>query len=195
MNRPRLLLHICCAPDEAWVVKTMKDNYHLHCFFSNPNITDRDEYVLRCREARKVTEFYNVEFSEDDYKPVLWEQSVAEALFTSEGGERCRRCFYLRLSRTASFCSSIGWCDFTTVMSISPHKNIKDLNAIGTECAEQKGLNYHCYDFKKKDGFRNSIILSKELNLYRQDYCGCRLSKAESEARKSAKVQMTSQVI
>jgi predicted adenine nucleotide alpha hydrolase (AANH) superfamily ATPase len=194
MTRPRLLLHICCAPDEAWVVKTLKDNYQLHCFFSNPNIDDRDEYFHRCNEARKVADFYNVEFSEDDYKPQLWEQCVAEVLHTPEGGERCRMCFYLRLSRTASFCSSIGWSDFTTVMSISPHKNIRDLNAIGTECAKQKGINYHCYDFKKKDGFRNSILLSKELSLYRQDYCGCRLSRVESKARTNAKVQMISKV-
>lgn len=187
MILPRLLLHICCAPDEAWVVRTLKDKFQLHCFFCNPNISDRYEYILRSSEARNVAGFYNVDFTEDDYIPELWEKTVADAENTPEGGERCRRCFRLRLDRTASFCSSKGWTDFTTVMSISPHKNIRDLNAIGTECAQRHGLTYHCYDFKKKDGFRNSILLSKELNLYRQDYCGCRLSKAESELRKVKK--------
>lgn len=189
MNLPRLLLHICCAPDEAWVVKTLKDSFQLHCFFCNPNISDRDEYLLRSREASKVTRHYDVIFTEDNYNPEIWEETVADVMNTPEGGERCRRCFSLRLERTASFCTTIGWTDFTTVMSISPHKNIRDLNEIGTACAQKHGLNYHCYDFKKKDGFRNSILLSKELNLYRQDYCGCRLSKAESENRKKRKLE------
>jgi predicted adenine nucleotide alpha hydrolase (AANH) superfamily ATPase len=188
MTTPRLLLHICCAPDEAWVVKTLKDTFDLHCFFCNPNISDYEEYVLRCNEARKVADFYAVAFTEDEYIPEHWENAVCDVITTPEGGERCRRCFKLRLERTAAFCASIGWTDFTTVMSISPHKNIRDLNSIGTQCAHVLGLTYHCYDFKKKDGFRNSIILSRELNLYRQDYCGCRLSRLEAEARKIRKL-------
>ncbi len=187
MSAAHLLLHICCAPDEAWVVKTLKDSFELHGFFCNPNITDPAEYVLRCSEARKVADHYGVAFTEDEYLPEIWETAVCDVTTTPEGGERCRRCFKLRLERTAAFCKSIGWTDFTTVMSISPHKNIRDLNSIGTECAQKFGLTYQCYDFKKKDGFRNSIILSRELQLYRQDYCGCRLSRLEAEARKIKK--------
>jgi predicted adenine nucleotide alpha hydrolase (AANH) superfamily ATPase len=191
MTTPRLLLHICCAPDEAWVVKTLKDTFELHCFFCNPNISDYEEYVLRCNEARRVSDYYGVAFTEDEYTPELWENVVCDFTSTPEGGERCRRCFKLRLERTAAFCASIGWRDFTTVMSISPHKNIRDLNSIGTQCAQEHSLTYQCYDFKKKDGFRNSIILSRELKLYRQDYCGCRLSRLEAEARKMKKTVNT----
>lgn len=183
MDKPKLLLHICCAPDEAWVVHTLADHYSLHCFFCNPNIAPEAEYTLRLQEAEKVARHYNVPFSADEYDPDSWETAVAPFFHTPEGGERCFHCFALRLLRTARFCRSIAFPAFTTVMSISPHKRITTLNETGTAAAKEYGVRYECFDFKKKDGFKKSITLSNELGLYRQDYCGCRFSRTERDER------------
>jgi epoxyqueuosine reductase len=187
MRKPKLLLHICCAPDEAWVVHSLSDRYSLYCFFCNPNIAPESEYLLRLREAEKVAKHYNVPFAVDRYDPDSWEKSVLPSSHTPEGGERCFHCFTLRLERTARFCAEIGFPAFTTVMSISPHKKIGTLNETGTAAARKYHVLYECFDFKKKDGFRNSIALSNELGLYRQDYCGCRLSSAERDQRVTAR--------
>ena len=178
-----LVLHICCAPDEAWVVHTLNEQFDLHCFFCNPNIAPETEYRLRCKEARNVAAHYSVPFYEDRYDPGSWEEAIAPAAGTPEGGERCRRCFDLRLERTARFCAEHDFPAFTTVMSISPHKRIGMLHTAGNAAAAANSVVYREFDFKKKDGFRNSIVLSRELGLYRQDYCGCRLSRAERDAR------------
>ena len=181
--KPILVLHICCAPDEAWVVQSLKDDYNLHCFFCNPNISPENEYLLRLKEAEKVAVHYNVPFSADAYTPEAWETTVAAWITTPEGGERCRHCFRLRLLKTAEFCALNDFSDFTTVMSISPHKRITMLNEAGNFAAAKCNVRYLEFDFKKKDGFRKSIILSRELDLYRQDYCGCYLSRAERDER------------
>lgn len=182
-KKPRLLLHICCAPDEAWVVNTLGSSYSLHCFFCNPNISPEDEYEKRLDEARRVAKHFNVPFSADEYYPESWELATGPFHATPEGGERCRRCFDLRLLRSAAFCREIGFPAFTTVMSISPHKKISMLNESGAAAAAHYNVTYCPFDFKKKDGFKQSIALSRELGLYRQDYCGCRLSRAERDLR------------
>lgn len=182
--KPKLVLHVCCAPDEAYVVHTLKESRDLACFFCNPNITPVEEYDLRLNEARKVAGQYDVPFAADDYVPDLWESAVQDAADTPEGGERCRRCFLLRLRRTAAFCKAMGVSSFTTVMSISPHKSITLLNECGNIAAGESGVFYEPFDFKKKDGFRISTVLSRKLGLYRQDYCGCRLSRNERDLRK-----------
>ncbi|MFP4417773.1 MAG: epoxyqueuosine reductase QueH [Fibrobacterota bacterium] len=184
--KPRLLLHICCAPDEAWVVHSLNQDFELHCFFCNPNIKPAEEYHKRLAEARRVAQIYGVAFDADEYVPRLWEEAVSGLEHTPEGGLRCEQCFLLRLRQTARFCRSIGWSHFTTVMSISPHKKISMLNETGKVAAKEYGVIYEPYNFKKKDGFLNSIKHSKALGLYRQDYCGCPLSKAERERRQKS---------
>ena len=174
--KPKLVLHVCCAPDEAYVVQTLMESRDLVCFFCNPNIAPAEEYDLRLRQARQVAERYGVHFSADGYAPDTWEIAMKGAGDTPEGGERCRRCFTLRLRRTAAFCQARGLPSFTTVMSISPHKSVVLLNECGIAAAREYGVAYEPSDFKKKDGFRNSTLLSKKLGLYRQDYCGCRFS-------------------
>lgn len=181
--KPDLLLHICCAPDEAWVVHTLRDQFTLHCFFCNPNISPKSEYILRCEEAARVADHFMVPFTADDYNPSTWENAVLPYRETPEGGERCRHCFSLRLMRSAAQCKALGIESFTTVMSISPHKKITVLNEEGAKAAKAFGVSYLPYDFKKNNGFRNSITLSKELGLYRQDYCGCELSRKERDER------------
>jgi predicted adenine nucleotide alpha hydrolase (AANH) superfamily ATPase len=182
--KPKLALHVCCAPDEAYVVQTLRETRDLHCFFCNPNITPADEYDLRLREARLVAEQYDIRFSADGYAPDTWESAMTGAEESPEGGERCRRCFLLRLRRTAAFCKGNGLPSFTTVMSISPHKSAALLDECGTAAARESGVTYEPFDFKKKDGFRESTVLSRKLGLYRQDYCGCRLSRKERDLRK-----------
>jgi hypothetical protein len=182
--KPRLLLHICCAPDEAWVVHSLKNEYDLHCFFCNPNISPQEEYAKRLSEASRVAAQYGVSFTEDNYAPDTWETAIAPFAHTPEGAQRCRSCFRLRLRATAQVCTSLGIPAFTTVMSVSPHKRITMLNEEGCAAAAAFGVVYECLDFKKKGGFTKSIELSRRLGLYRQDYCGCRLSRAERDARK-----------
>lgn len=182
--KPHLVLHICCAPDEAWVVHSLRESYSLHCFFCNPNIAPASEYRLRLQEARSVAERFEVPFTEDTYDPDSWENAVMGVADTPEGGDRCSQCFTLRLGRTARFCAESGITSFTTVMSISPHKKITMLNEAGAAAAKEFGVEYIEFDFKKKDGFRKSIELSAALGLYRQDYCGCRLSRLERDRRR-----------
>ena len=186
--KPQLLLHICCAPDEAWVVHTLSVEYDLRSYFCNPNIQPQHEYEKRLAEAARTAAHYNVSFDSEPYRPQEWEDSVKDYTDTPEGGARCEQCFLLRLRQTARFCVSIGWQRFTTVMSISPHKRIDMLNKTGLMAAAEFGLIYEPFNFKKNNGFLNSIKLSKELGLYRQDYCGCRLSKSEREQRNKAKL-------
>jgi predicted adenine nucleotide alpha hydrolase (AANH) superfamily ATPase len=181
--KPKLLLHICCAPDEAYVVQTLADTHDLRCFFCNPNIQPAEEYEKRLIEARKTAEHFCVPFEAAQYDPISWENAVADRVDTPEGGARCEACFLLRLRKTAQFCSLTGWPAFTTVMSVSPHKNIDQLNKAGMLTAGEYGVSYEQFNFKKNDGFIKSIRLSKELGLYRQDYCGCRLSKIERDQR------------
>ena len=179
--KEKLVLHICCAPDEAWVVKSLQEEYDLYCFFCNPNIDSNEEYEKRLEEAKKVAGIFKVPIAGDPYEPESWNKAIHGFEHTPEGGERCMECFGLRLGRTAKFCKDLGWPLFTTVMSISPHKNIEMLNSAGEQAAQEYGVAYKKFNFKKKDGFKNSINLSKELGLYRQDYCGCMLSKRERE--------------
>jgi epoxyqueuosine reductase len=188
MSKQKLLLHICCAPDEAYVVHTLHQEYELTCFFCNPNIFPHDEYHLRLNEAKKTANIYSVPFFADEFRPETWEAAIKDFENTLEGGERCCRCFMLRLRQTAAFCAKAGLPAFTTVMSVSPHKNITMLGECGAKAAEEFGVRYMPFDFKKRDGFRKSVLLSNELGLYRQNYCGCRLSLAEAEARKQKKM-------
>jgi predicted adenine nucleotide alpha hydrolase (AANH) superfamily ATPase len=181
--KPKLLLHVCCAPDAAWVLNLLKNEYDMCCYFFNPNIFPEEEYNKRLNEAKKVAELFNVPLVFEPYNPLEWETAVKNFLDTKEGGKRCEECFYLRLRQTAKYCKNAGYNSFTTVMSISPHKNIDMLNAAGKKSAQEFGVIYAEFNFKKKNGFLNSIKLSKELNLYRQNYCGCRLSLKERDER------------
>lgn len=186
-SRQDLVLHICCAPDEAWGAHTLRDKYNIRGFFCNPNIDHEEEYDLRLEEARRVAAHYGIPLEADKYDPQSWEESIAPFADTPEGGERCRQCFLLRLRRTADFCRKTGGKLFSTVMSVSPHKSITMLNETGSASASEYGITYECLNLKKNDGFRKSVILSKELGLYRQDYCGCRLSRKERDIRSRKK--------
>jgi len=185
MKEP-LVLHICCAPDEAWGITVLKEQYDLTCFFCNPNISPEPEYNLRLDEAYKVAKHFDIPFLSDSYDPQSWEQAIEPHICTPEGGARCKACFLLRFNRTAVFCNSVSINQFATVLSVSPHKNIKLLNETGHTSASEHDVNFIETNLKKNDGFKKSTILSESLGLYRQDYCGCRLSRDERNLRKAS---------
>jgi predicted adenine nucleotide alpha hydrolase (AANH) superfamily ATPase len=185
-TKPKLLLHICCAPDEAYAVDLIRGEYELRCFFCNPNIFPVEEFQLRLKEAERAAEIYGVPFTWDEYDHGHWTGAVVDKGLsdTPEGGARCRECFLLRLGRTAEACKKMKWPAFGTVMSVSPHKKTAMLDEAGRMAAATHGVGYAPFDFKKKDGFKKSIVLSRHLGLYRQGYCGCGLSLREMERRK-----------
>jgi epoxyqueuosine reductase len=174
---PKLLLHSCCAPCSSYVLKYLSPYFSITVFFFNPNIHPKEEYHRRLAEQKRLIEHLptknKVSFLEGKYEPKLFFQEVQGLEQEKEGGERCFKCYELRLEKTAQKASELHFPYFTTTLSISPHKNAKKINQIGHKIAIAYQLNYLYSDFKKKDGFQRSIILSKQYHLYRQNYCGC----------------------
>ena len=180
-ERPRLLLHACCAPCSSYVLEYLCRYFEITLFFYNPNISPRSEYDMRLGELeRLVTDMGlgdGVTVVNSDYTPELFYQMAKGLESLPEGGERCRRCYELRLCKTAEAAKEGGFDYFTTTLSISPHKNAEWLNTIGEELSGKVGVKYLFSDFKKRGGYLRSCKLSEEYGLYRQDFCGCIYSK------------------
>ncbi len=186
--RPRLLLQVCCAPCSSYVVEYIARYFEITAFFYNPNISPEREFSFRLSELRRFLDeagYAGVSIMTPDYVPAEFYDAVRGMEALPEGGERCRVCYELRLRRTAEAALAGGFDYFTTTLSISPYKNAAWLNEIGLRLAGEVGVDYLCSDFKKKNGYKRSIALSAEYGLYRQDYCGCVYSKAESERRRA----------
>jgi len=183
MPKPRILVHVCCAPDALFVFGLLKEDYAVAGFFSNSNIHPRAEYDLRLEEARKVARTHGVPFIEDDYDPDGWLRLTRKFKDEPEKGRRCDVCYAARLGRTAERAAREGFDAFATVMSLSPWKKAAVMNRIGRQVAARYGLAFLEADFKKKDGFKKSVDLSRAHGLYRQDYCGCLYSRADAEKR------------
>ncbi len=177
MPKPRLLTHICCAPDAAYVIDLLMDTHEVIGFFSNSNIHPGDEYLRRLEDARRVAAHLGIRLIEDDYDPSLWLKVTHKLRHEPEKGRRCDVCYAFRMARTARTASALGFDGFATIMSLSPWKKAAALNRIGKMLGSRFGVEFLEADFKKKDGFRKSVVLSKELGLYRQDYCGCVYSR------------------
>ncbi|MBM4148910.1 MAG: epoxyqueuosine reductase QueH [Lentisphaerae bacterium] len=171
MKKPRLLLHVCCAPCAAHAAKTMSEDWEVTLFFSNSNISPPEEYERRLGEARKLAVACGAPLVEDAHDHAGWLRAVAGFEREPEGGARCERCFAYNLARAARFAAGHGFDAFTTTLSVSPHKNSSAIFRAGTGFG-----GFLETDFKKRDGFRKSIALARELGLYRQDYCGCEFS-------------------
>lgn len=189
-RRPRLLLHSCCAPCSSYVLELLSTVFELTVFYYNPNISPREEFEYRADEQIRLAESMPLE---GDVRVIRGDYDEEAFLHLSrgledvpEGGERCTRCFRLRLGKTAQMAKEGGYDYFTTTLSISPLKDAQRLNAIGGELAGQFGVPYLFSDFKKKNGYRRSCELSEQYGLYRQDYCGCIYSKQERERQKQA---------
>ncbi len=186
-QKPKLLLHVCCAPCASYVIEYLEKYFELTLFFYNPNITDYEEYLYRYSELQRFVE----ERGGTQHKIVTagYEKSeffaVAKGYESEpEGGKRCLNCYRLRLERSARYASETGHDYFATTLSISPYKRTDWLNSIGEELSREYNVKHLPSDFKKRGGYLRSIELSSIYDLYRQDFCGCAYSKAESELRR-----------
>ncbi len=200
-GRRKVLLHSCCAPCSSYVMEYLREYFDLTVFYYNPNITEAEEYRKRAEEQKRLIAEYNrqtdkgdfagmhssrsagrIHILEGEYEPERF-YGLAKGLETCpEGGERCFRCYRLRLEKTAEAAAELDFDYFTTTLTISPLKNAQKLNEIGEELAGKYGVEFLPSDFKKKDGYKRSVELSGQFGLYRQNYCGCVYSMAVSQS-------------
>lgn len=180
---PKLLLHSCCAPCSSYVIEYLSDYFEITVFYYNPNLYPDDEYEIRsCEQKRFISEFkskYPLSYLDAEFIPNEFYSRVKGLENEKEGGKRCEKCFELRLEKTAALAKEKDFDYFATTLTISPLKNAALINKIGSELSEKYGVRYLASDFKKKNGFKRSTELSRQYNLYRQDYCGCVFSKRE----------------
>lgn len=182
---PSLLLHSCCGPCSSYVMEYLSRYFHITVFYYNPNITEREEYEKRAAEQKRLIEKMNAGFRypaaflEGEYDAAAFFKMARGMEMLPEGGERCFRCYEMRLRRTAKEAKERGFGCFATTLTISPMKNAQKLNEIGGQIAEETGVRYLFSDFKKKNGYKRSVELSQEYGMYRQDYCGCVFSKRD----------------
>lgn len=182
---PKLLLHSCCAPCSSYVLEYLSNYFQITVFFYNPNIYPEEEYIKRVKEQQQLIKKMKVKnpiqfiegiYNTDDFF------NIAKGLENvKEGGERCLKCYELRLRKTLEIAEEKDFDYFTTTLTISPFKNAQKLNEIGMKLVENNKVKYLVSDFKKKEGYKRSIELSKKYNLYRQDYCGCIFSKIQKQ--------------
>lgn len=175
-NKPSLLLHSCCAPCSSYVLEYLSEHFNITVFYYNPNIYPEAEFYKRVEEQKRLIKEFNlsnIKFLEGRFDTSKFYEKIKGHENDTEGGDRCSICYNIRLEETAETAKKLGFEYFTTTLSISPMKNAVKLNTIGETIAEKYGLKYLISDFKKKNGYKRSIELSKEYNLYRQNYCGC----------------------
>lgn len=180
---PSLLLHSCCAPCSSYVLEYLSEYFKITVLYYNPNIFPLEEYKYRIEEQRRLIESLPaknpISFIPTEYEPEKFYEAVKGYENIPEGGERCFKCYELRLREAASYARRGDFDYFTTTLSISPLKKADKLNEIGLRLEEEYGVKYLCSDFKKKNGYKRSVELSAEYGLYRQEYCGCVFSKKE----------------
>ena len=201
---PRLLLHSCCAPCSSHCMEYLREYFDLTVFYYNPNITIAGEYEKRLAEEKRLIEAYNLQVEEQSFAdmhstPAAGKIGILEAPYDPEryleavkgyedcpeGGDRCGICFAMRLRESARAAAKNGFDCFTTTLTISPLKNASRLNEIGERAALEYGVPFLPSDFKKRNGYKRSIELSREYDLYRQDYCGCAFSRRDTVDRSS----------
>ena len=185
---PRLLLHACCAPCSSAVLEYLSQYFAITLLYYNPNIAPLEEYQKREAELRRLVSqmkfTHPVELLPCQYDGQAFVQAARGLEGEPEGGKRCEACFRLRLRYAAQEAARLRFDYYTTTLSISPMKNAPLLNQLGEEIGREFGVAHLPSDFKKKDGYKRSVQLSKEYDLYRQDYCGCAFSKAQRQREK-----------
>lgn len=173
----KIILHSCCAICSGYPISLLKDmGYQVIVYFYNPNIFPQEEYKKRLEAQKKLCEKFNCELIEGEYNTNNFYEAIKGFENEPEKGKRCDICFKLRLKETAKLATKLGVKNFTTSIVISPHKNFEKLTGIGNEIASNFGIEYVAINFKKNDGFLKTNKISKELKLYRQNYCGCEFS-------------------
>lgn len=190
---PTLFLHSCCAPCSSYVLEYLSDYFRITVFYYNPNIYPDEEYYKRVEEQKVFIERlpakYPIQFVEGNFDKERFYEITKGMEEVLEGGERCFRCYELRLREAAEYAKERGMDYFTTTLSISPLKNAQKLNEIGLALEQEYHVKYLVSDFKKKNGYKRSVELSKEYDMYRQDYCGCVFSKNQREREQQEKEQ------
>lgn len=176
-RKPTLLLHSCCAPCSTSVIDSLKDFFDLTVYYYNPNIYPEEEYAKRLSEQKKLCALLEIPVLEEIYAPTEFYEAVKGRENDYEGGLRCKICCGMRLEKTAKKAKESNFEYFTTTLSVSPLKNAGVLNETGLSLQEKYGVKYLIADFKKKDGYLNSVRLSEKYGLYRQNFCGCEFSR------------------
>lgn len=184
---PHVLLHACCAPCSSAVLERLAEYAEITLFFYNPNILPETEYCYRLKELKRLLEKMHlprkIRLLEGAYEPERF-LAFAQALADEpERGARCRKCIALRLEEAANIAKEIGADHFATTLTVSPHKDAAFINECGFAIAEEFGIPWLPSDFKKKEGYKRSIQLSSEYDLYRQDFCGCPFSRMQKQGK------------
>lgn len=185
----KILLHSCCGPCSTAVIQELTPYFDITILYYNPNISPKEEYEKRKKEQLKLLKEINhknkLDFIDCDYENEIYEEKIKGYENCKERGPRCTICFNLRLEKTAQIAKQKGFDYFCTTLTISPYKNAPLINKIGEKLAQKYQIKWLYSDFKKNNGYKESIELSKKYNLYRQDYCGCIYSKKERENKKN----------
>lgn len=176
-ERPALLIHSCCGPCSSYVLEYLTRYFDVTVLFYGPNIQPREEYDKRLEYQKKVLEHFGAGYMDCRYDGAAFDGAVRGLEKEPEGGARCTVCFELRIGETARLAAERGFDYYCTTLSVSPHKDAGRINDIGRAMGEKYGVRWLPSDFKKRGGYQRSIELSRELELYRQDYCGCLYSK------------------
>ncbi len=184
-HKKKILLHSCCGPCSTAVIDALKDYFHITILYYNPNIEPFEEYIKRKEEQKRYVKAINLDIQllDVDYDNERFKNITKNLESEPEGGMRCHKCYYLRLEKCASLAKKLGFDYFGTTLTVSPYKNAKVINEIGLSLEKsinknaKKNVFYLISDFKKKEGYKKSIELSKKYGLYRQEYCGCLYGK------------------
>lgn len=179
-GKPSILLHSCCAPCSSYVLEYLRNYFNITVLYYNPNIEPKEEYLKRKEEQINLIKnvYKDVSFLDCDYDNDIYEELIKGLEKEKEGGSRCYRCYKLRIEKTALLAQK-KFDFFGTTLTVSPHKNAKFINEIGLELEKKYDVKFLISDFKKNEGYKRSIVLSREYNLYRQDYCGCKYSRRD----------------
>ena len=183
-EKPSMLLHACCAPCSSYIIELLREYFNITLYFYNPNIYPKEEHDRRLNELKLFVERFDsnneIKLIEEVYTPIEFATCITGLENEKEGGQRCFKCYDLRLSRTAIKAKDDNFDYFCTTLSISPHKDAEKINEIGKELADIYDVKFLFSNFKKKNGFKRSLELSKDFDLYRQEYCGCEYSIRDS---------------
>jgi hypothetical protein len=175
-NKPKILLHICCAPCGVAVIDELVADYAVTAYFYNPNIYPQEECEKRLNEVRRICVGYGVDLIEGGYETEFWDNETKDLTSESEGGKRCKVCVKFRLKKAAKFARENGFEIFATTLSSGRQKNSEMINSIGNEVAREEGIDFLAEDWKKGGRQEKSARLIAEKNIYRQNYCGCKYS-------------------
>ena len=192
-TKPRILLHVCCATCTPYVLKLLAKDFTPTIYYYNPNIHPYEEYQKRKLDVEGYVRSLGFDFIEGEYDPDRW-RYVTKGLETEpEGGVRCEICFKVRMNQIALYSVLNGFEWFATTLTVSPHKNSHLINRICQDLAKDYKINFYQADFKKHEGYKISLQMAKNLDFYRQNYCGCYYSLKQTEERKRTSEEVSRQ--